>query len=125
MPSGGAGVGLFLRLRREPRVNSNVSSTQIIAGHIYLCDSGSRTTSEVSGGTIGADGAGLTTVSPTANPSAPTDVIAGTYTMTADQSLGLPARHLWWPVVTQRSGHLGDPSRSACRAQQRACASST
>ena len=85
VPSGGAGEGLFYA---ASDVSPNVNSTQTIAGHIYLCDSGSRTTSEVSGGTIGAGGAGLTTVSPTANPSAPTDVIAGTYTVTATNPSG-------------------------------------
>ena len=71
VPSLGAGVGVFY------------VSTQKISGHIYLCDSGSQTTTEVPGGTLAAGGSGLTTVPATANPLSPTDVIAGTYTMTA------------------------------------------
>ena len=61
---------------------------QTIAGHIYLCNNGNPTTTEVSGGTIGADGAGLTTVTPTANPLPASNVIAGTYSMTATNPSG-------------------------------------
>jgi len=55
--------------------------SQTIAGHIYLCDNANPTTTEESGGTVAASGA--TPVSATPNPLAPTEVGAGTYTMTA------------------------------------------
>jgi hypothetical protein len=55
--------------------------TQTIAGHIYLCNNANPTTTEESGGTVAASGA--TPVSATPNPLAPTEVGAGTYTMTA------------------------------------------
>jgi hypothetical protein len=55
--------------------------TQTIAGHIYLCNDANPTTTEQSGGTLGASGA--TPVPATPNPLAPTEVGAGTYTMTA------------------------------------------
>jgi uncharacterized repeat protein (TIGR01451 family) len=72
VPSGGAGVGVFY-----------VTQVQTLAGHIYLCNNGTPTSNEVSGGTVAAGGSGLTTIAATANPLAPTDVIAGTYTVTA------------------------------------------
>ena len=50
-------------------------------GHIYLCNNANPTTTEQSGGTLGASGA--TPVSATPNPLAPTEVGAGAYTMTA------------------------------------------
>ena len=71
VPSGGAGVGIFYV----------TPVTQTIAGHIYLCNNANPTTTEQSGGTLGASGA--TPVSATPNPLAPTEVGAGTYTMTA------------------------------------------
>jgi hypothetical protein len=55
--------------------------SQTIAGHIYLCNDANPTTTEQSGGTLGASGA--TPVPATPNPLAPTEVGAGTYTMTA------------------------------------------
>lgn len=56
--------------------------TQTVAGHIYLCTSGgSRTTTEVMGGTLAATGP--QTVTSQANPLAPTSVTDGDYTMTA------------------------------------------
>jgi hypothetical protein len=55
--------------------------TQTIAGHIYLCDNANPTTTEQTGGTVAASGA--TPVSATPNPLAPTEVGAGTYTVTA------------------------------------------
>jgi len=58
-----------------------VAPTQTIAGHIYLCNNGNPTTTEESGGTLGASGP--TPVSATPNPLAPTEVGAGAYTMTA------------------------------------------
>jgi hypothetical protein len=54
---------------------------QTIAGHIYLCNNANPTTTEQTGGTVAATGA--TPVSATPNPLAPTEVGAGTYTMTA------------------------------------------
>jgi hypothetical protein len=54
---------------------------QTIAGHIYLCDNSNPTTTEQSGGTLAASGA--TPVPATPNPLAPTQVGAGTYTVTA------------------------------------------
>ena len=71
VPSGGAGVGIFYV----------APVTQTIAGHIYLCNNANPTTTEQSGGTLGASGA--TPVSATPNPLAPTQVGAGAYTMTA------------------------------------------
>ena len=71
VPSGGAGVGIFYV----------APVTQTIAGHIYLCNNGNPTTTEESGGTLGASGP--TPVSATPNPLAPTEVGAGVYTMTA------------------------------------------
>ena len=71
VPSGGAGVGIFYV----------TPVTQTIAGHIYLCNDANPTTTEQSGGTLGASGA--TPVPATSNPLAPTEVGAGTYTMTA------------------------------------------
>ena len=56
---------------------------QTIEGHIYLCNNGNPTISEVTGGTLAAQGTGLSTVSPALDPLAPVDVISGTYSMTA------------------------------------------
>ena len=61
---------------------------QSIAGHIYLCHGGNPTTDEETGGMLGADGTGLSTVPPTLNPLAPADVIAGSYSMTASSPPG-------------------------------------
>ncbi len=61
---------------------------QTIEGHILLCDNGNPTSTEEPGGTLAATGTGLTTVPPTPNPSAPTNVIAGTYSMTASSPPG-------------------------------------
>ena len=74
VPSGGAGVGIFYVVQSSP-------ITQTIAGHIYLCNSGSQTTTEVPGGTLAASGP--TTVSSSPNPLGATPVGAGGYTMTA------------------------------------------
>jgi hypothetical protein len=60
--------------------------TQTIAGHIYLCNNANPTTTEQSGGTLAASGA--TPVAATPNPLAPTEVGAGTYTMTATPPTG-------------------------------------
>ena len=77
VPSGGAGVGIFYV----------TPVTQTIAGHIYLCNAaGTGTTTEVSGGTLAASGP--TTVAATANPLAPTSVLAGGFTMTATSPPG-------------------------------------
>jgi uncharacterized repeat protein (TIGR01451 family) len=56
-------------------------SIQSIAGHIYLCNNSSRTTSEVSGGTLAASGPQTLGSSP--NPLKTIPVGAGDYTMTA------------------------------------------
>ena len=77
VPSGGAGVGIFY-----------VTSTQTIAGQIYLCNAGDQTTTEVTGGTLAAAGSGLSTVPAAANPLSPTNVVPGTYTMTATSPPG-------------------------------------
>jgi uncharacterized repeat protein (TIGR01451 family) len=71
VPSGGAGVGIFYV----------TLITQTIAGHIYLCDGSTPTTTEVSGGELSASGP--STVGGVANPMAATEVEAGDYTMTA------------------------------------------
>ena len=76
VPSGGAGVGIFYV----------APLSQTIAGHIYLCNNGNPTTTEESGGTLGASGP--TPVSATPNPLAPTEVGAGVYTMTATAPSG-------------------------------------
>ena len=60
--------------------------TQTIAGHIYLCSSGSPTTTEVAGGTLGATGP--QTVATQANPLNPMSVLAGSYTMTETNPAG-------------------------------------
>jgi hypothetical protein len=54
---------------------------QTLAGHIYLCQDGNPTTTEESGGTVGATGA--QTVPVQGNPLNPINVAAGGYTMTA------------------------------------------
>jgi uncharacterized repeat protein (TIGR01451 family) len=71
VPSGGHGVGLFYV----------TLITQSISGDIYLCNAGSPTTTEKTGGTLSAP-----TTPPVSgpNPLAPTNVAAGTFTMTAD-----------------------------------------
>jgi uncharacterized repeat protein (TIGR01451 family) len=56
---------------------------QTIAGHIDLCNDGNPTTTEETGGTLAAGGSGLSTVGPSPNPLGATDVVAGSYTMTA------------------------------------------
>jgi hypothetical protein len=77
VPSGGAGVGVFYV----------TPITQTIAGHIYLCNVGTPTTTEESGGTLSATGP-LTSIVSVPNPLAPTDVNAGGYTMTATAPSG-------------------------------------
>ena len=62
---------------------------QTIEGHVYLCNNGNPTTTEETGGMLAAQGSGLSTVSPTLDPLAPVDVIAGTYTMSAFSPPGL------------------------------------
>jgi hypothetical protein len=76
VPSGGAGVGDFYV----------TPITQTIAGHIYLCNAGTKTTTEESGGTLAATGP--QSISSTSNPLAPTNVEAGDYTMTANAPAG-------------------------------------
>lgn len=57
-----------------------ISQQQTIAGHIYLCNNGMQTTTEVPGGTLGATGPQTVPTQP--NPLGPVSVAAGTYTMT-------------------------------------------
>ncbi len=65
---------------------SCAAPVQTIGGHIYICNDGNPTTTEESGGTLAASGP--TTVPVTANPLAPTSVLAGGYTMTATSPPG-------------------------------------
>jgi hypothetical protein len=60
--------------------------TQTIAGHIYLCNNGTKTTTEVPGGTLAASGP--QTIAARPNPLGPTSVVAGTYTMTETNPSG-------------------------------------
>jgi hypothetical protein len=76
VPSGGAGVGIFYV----------TPITQTIAGHIYLCNNGTQTTTEVAGGTLGATGPQTVPTQP--NPLGPVSVAAGTYTMTETNPAG-------------------------------------
>jgi hypothetical protein len=62
------------------------TQTQTIAGHIYDCTSGTPTTTEVAGGTLGASGPQSVATQP--NPLNPTQVAAGTYTMSASSPSG-------------------------------------
>jgi hypothetical protein len=62
-------------------LNCAAPPTQTIAGHIYLCQDGNPTTTEESGGTVGATGP--QTVPTQGNPLNPVNVDAGSYTMTA------------------------------------------
>ncbi len=97
---------------------------QTIAGHIYLCNNGNPTTIEKTGGMLSADGSGLSTVSPTANPLAPTDVIAGAYTMTANSPPGYALVNV--AVRRLRTDRVvRPPSRSMSRAAVPASVSST
>jgi hypothetical protein len=59
---------------------------QTITGHIYLCVTGSPTTTEVPGGTLAANGP--QTLASQANPVTNVSVADGTYTMTADAPTG-------------------------------------
>ncbi len=79
VPAGGTATGTFY-------VNPTSVPTQTIAGHIYLCNKGSQTTTEITGGTLSASGA--QTLASTPNPLAATDVAAGKYTMTATAPTG-------------------------------------
>lgn len=56
-------------------------TTQSITGHIYLCATGTPTTTGAPGGSLGATGPQAVDVG--TSPLAPTGVLAGTYTMTA------------------------------------------
>ena len=58
-----------------------IINAQHLVGHIYLCDGNNQTTTEVSGGTIGATGP--STVAAKANPIDDTTVKAGNYTVNA------------------------------------------
>ena len=58
-----------------------IINSQHLVGHIYLCDGSNQTTTEVSGGTIGATGP--STVAAKANPIDDTTVNAGNYTVNA------------------------------------------
>jgi hypothetical protein len=76
VPAGGTGVGIFYVSR----------ITQTISGHIYDCSSGSQTTTEVPGGTLGASGP--QSVATQGNPLGPVSVAAGSYTMSASSPSG-------------------------------------
>jgi hypothetical protein len=62
-------------------LNCAAPPTQTLAGHIYLCQDGNPTTTEETGGTVGATGP--QTVTTQGNPLNPINVDAGGYTMTA------------------------------------------
>jgi hypothetical protein len=76
-----------------------------IAGHIYLCKSGTPTTTEVPGGTLAATGP--QSLSATANPLGPMTVKAGDYTMSAVA----PSGYTFVPCGTDAS--IGSPPTSA------------
>ena len=76
VPLNGHGVGNFYVSR------DNGS----LAGHIYDCSTGSKSTTEVSGGTLGATGAG--TVASAANPMPATVVPTGGYAVTGTTASG-------------------------------------
>jgi len=59
---------------------------QTIEGHIYACDAGTPTATEVPGGTLSATGP--STIDTQANPLSPLSVNAGSYTMTAGAPSG-------------------------------------
>ncbi len=88
--------------------------TQTIAGHIYLCNNGNPTTTEETGGTLAAGGTGLSSVGPTPNPLAPTNVVAGTYTMNATSPPGFLivtcGGGSWTPVGTSASHSVVVPT---------------
>ncbi|MHB8437937.1 MAG: hypothetical protein ACYDD4_02085 [Acidimicrobiales bacterium] len=86
VPSGGTGTGIFYV---QPL-------TQVISGHIYQCSNGTTTTTEVSGGTLAANGP--STVPSTVNPMTPTAVSAGTFTMDATAPSG-------WEFTTCGAGN--------------------
>jgi hypothetical protein len=68
-------------------LNCAAPPTQTLAGHIYLCNAnGNPTTTEESGGTVGATGAQK--VPTQGNPLTPINVNAGGYTMTATPPAG-------------------------------------
>jgi hypothetical protein len=68
-------------------LNCAAAPTQTLAGHIFLCGAdGNPTTTEESGGTVGATGA--QTVPTQGNPLTPINVNAGGYTMTATPPSG-------------------------------------
>jgi hypothetical protein len=79
VPTGGSATGIFY-VRQIPPI------VQQLAGHIYLCPTTGATTTEVSGGTLGATGA--QTVATQANPLPLGDVAAGGYTMRATAPAG-------------------------------------
>jgi hypothetical protein len=62
----------------------NTYSCQTIAGNIYLCSNGSPTTTLANGGTLTVSSAGISS----GNPLSPTNVAAGTYTMSATAPSG-------------------------------------
>jgi uncharacterized repeat protein (TIGR01451 family) len=79
VPAAGSAIGTFY-------VNPTSVPTQTIAGHIYLCNSGAPTTTEITGGTLSATGPQTLAAAP--NPLAPSDVAAGKYVMTATAPTG-------------------------------------
>ncbi len=77
VPAGGEGVGIFYV----------AAVTQTISGHIYSCQGGVATTTEVSGGKLAVT-AGPTTIASQSNPLEPVKVPAGSYTMEAASPAG-------------------------------------
>ncbi len=73
-------------LSANPSCGPVVQQKQTIGGHIYLCNNGNPTTTDVPGGTIGATGP--ETVKPVPDPLAATDVPAGSYVVTATDPPG-------------------------------------
>ncbi len=69
-----------------PTTTTTLPPVQYLAGHIYVCDQGTPTTTEVPGGTLAATGP--STIAAQANPLAATSVNAGAYTMSATAPAG-------------------------------------
>ncbi|HET6793507.1 MAG TPA: hypothetical protein VFH45_03640, partial [Acidimicrobiales bacterium] len=74
VPVGGSGTGVFY-------VAPATVPSQTIAGNIFDCTTGTPTTDQVTGGSLAATGP--QTLTAQANPLPPTNVAAGTYSMTA------------------------------------------
>ena len=77
-------------------------TAQTISGQIYLCVTGTASTTEVAGGTLGATGA--EDVATGANPLALLNVAAGTYTMSATPTAGYELVSCGGKAVVASSG---------------------